>query len=94
MLRHCVLFSLPAGAEADADRLVAEILAMDGRIDGLVALTAGRHQGPRRGFDVALVADLDDADALARYDAHPVHAPVKALAAELCDGIAAVDFAR
>ena len=75
MLRHVVLFRWNEGTEpAHVDRVEAELRAMLDRLDMVRAWSLGRDAGLREGnADMALVVDMDDADAFRRYSADAGH---------------------
>ena len=75
VLRHVVLFRWNDGTEpAHVDRVEAELRAMLDRLDMVRAWTLGRDAGLREGnADMALVVDMDDADAFRRYSADAGH---------------------
>ena len=72
MINHVVMFKM-----ADPDEIgeaVERIGAMAGRIPTLNSIHVGRdiNRGPAA-FDVVLVTEHDDEDALKGYATHPVH---------------------
>jgi hypothetical protein len=75
VLRHVVLFRWNEGTEpAHVDRVEAELCAMLDRLDMVRTWSLGRDAGLREGnADMALVVDLDDADAFRRYSSDPDH---------------------
>jgi Stress responsive A/B Barrel Domain len=75
VLRHVVLFRWNEGTEpAHVDRVEAELRAMLDRLDMVRAWSLGRDAGLREGnADMALVVDMDDADAFRRYSADAGH---------------------
>lgn len=78
MIRHVVLWTLQA---PDAEGKAAAIEGMRERLEPLVGVIPGlRSLVVRRdigqvesNWDVALVSEHDDAEALAAYQAHPDH---------------------
>jgi hypothetical protein len=75
VLRHVVLFRWNEGTEpARVDRIEAELRAMLDRLEIVRAWSLGRDAGLREGnADMALVVDLDDADAFRAYSADAGH---------------------
>jgi hypothetical protein len=75
VLRHVVLFRWNEGTEpAHVDRIEAELRAMLARFEIVRAWSLGRDAGLREGnADMALVVDLDDADAFRAYSADAGH---------------------
>ena len=97
MLRHVVLFRWNEGTEpAHVDRVEAELRAMLGRLDLVRAWTLGRDAGLREGnADMALVVDMDDADAFRRYSADAGHQQIlNELILPACTRTGAQFFAR
>lgn len=101
MIRHIVLFRFrPEVDEATIAAMFAEVAALNGEIDGLIAVTAGRSESPERierGYHHVMVVDFADWAALARYQADPRHRATgaKFVAASIggIDGILVVDYA-
>lgn len=79
MIRHVVLFKLKDEAEGgdkatNAARIAGSLEALVGKIDGLLRLEVGRDVvGLPGAWDLALVADLEDEEALKNYQVHPLH---------------------
>jgi len=77
MIRHIVLirFRADVGEAAIAD-LFTELHEIEGKIDGLLAITSGRSESPEgieRGYLHGFVADFADWSALEAYQVHPDH---------------------
>lgn len=94
MVEHIVLFKMkPESTEAQKEELLRKLRGLEGKIDGIVSLSAGesftdRHQGYRIGLVVRFV----DKEALERYGPHPEHVPVKEYVAQVCEDVIAVDY--
>ncbi len=91
MVTHVVLFKF---AEAEHTNAVADKLrAMEGEVAGLDTITVGRdeNRGPRA-YDLCLITTHANAEALATYQADPLHGEVKAFIGEVSIGAAVVDF--
>ena len=73
MIRNVVLVSLKDGTDdAVLDRIVNAMLGL--QVPGLLNMSCGRDAGLREGnAHLALVVDLEDADAYRVYDADPEH---------------------
>ena len=71
MIRHCVFLRLRADVSADEKAGVyAGLVALVGRIDGLLSFAAGPNVSPEgkgRGYDDGFIMDLRDRAALERY---------------------------
>jgi hypothetical protein len=81
MIRHIVLLKLdatePAVQSAHARELTSRIEALAGVVPGLRNVRVDRDLGDvATHFDLALVAEHDDADALKIYQTHPAHVEV------------------
>lgn len=97
MIRHMVMWKLVEdGAEpvAALSESIAEALrGMAGRIPGLVNVQAFSNTLNLEGnWDLVLIADLEDTDALDRYQSHPVHVAVAQRIKAKATSRAAVDF--
>jgi hypothetical protein len=80
MIRHVVVFTW--SAEADADRRAATLEALRGlrsEVGGMTSLVVADDAGLSDGnADTVLVADFPDAEAFYRYAQDPVHLAVLA----------------
>lgn len=94
MVEHIVLFKMkPQSTQAEKEELVRRLRGLEGKIEGMVSLSAGesftnRHQG----YTIGLVVRFVDKEALARYGPHPEHVPVKAYVDQVCEDVIAVDY--
>jgi hypothetical protein len=97
MIRHIVLFTLASDDQqqraADAAALKQRLEGLVGQIPGLQSLTVKTDLGEVDGhFDIALVSDHDDNEALRGYQAHPAHVEAGAFVKTVVDKRAVVDF--
>lgn len=91
MIRHIVLFR--ANDKADIDEGVAQLRGMDGKIESLRSLEAGRNVvESERAYDFAIHTTFDDLDGLKEYAVHPVHQPVIEWMRARCSSIVAIDY--
>lgn len=96
-IRHIVLWKL-AAEDADTRALHAEqiadrLRALVGVVDDIQRLEVGPNVAyPATNWDLALVADFDDVEALERYQVHPAHQEVAAFVRSVVAERAAVDF--
>ncbi|KTS84236.1 stress responsive alpha-beta barrel domain-containing protein [Microbacterium testaceum] len=96
-IRHIVLWKLAAD-DADTRALHAEqieerLLALRDVIDEIEHLEIGRNVvSPQTNWDVALVSQFADADALERYQVHPAHQEVAAFVRSVVAERACVDY--
>ncbi|MGI6878700.1 Dabb family protein [Microbacterium sp. gxy059] len=95
MIRHIVLFQAADGTpQTTLDEAARRLEALVGVVPGLRSMSAGANGLDLEGnYDLALVADLDDAEALAGYAVHPAHVEVAELIGTFKTGRAAVDIA-
>jgi hypothetical protein len=64
----------PIATEEQKNRAIAEIASFQGRVPGLLEVNIGKNISPRgQGYETGGVMKFKDADALAKYAAHPVH---------------------
>lgn len=97
MIRHIVAFALAAD---DADTRAAQAAEAARRLEALVgvvptlrAMSAGANALELPGnWDLALVADFDDAAGLDAYQVHPAHEEVAAFIGGIRSDRVAVDF--
>jgi len=94
MVTHIVFFALKAeNKAANAREVKRQIEAMLGRIEGLIDLEVGINFSEKdRAMDMALIARLDDREALERYATHPVHREVIAFIKTVTDYTKVVDY--
>lgn len=96
-IRHIVLWKLAAD-DADTRALHAEQIAA--RLQGLVGVVAeiehlevGRNVAfPQSNWDVALVSEFADVEALERYQVHPAHQEVAAFVRSVVAERSSVDY--
>jgi len=76
-IRHVVSWRLAATDPAEkadhAARIAAALESLVGVIDEIRSLTVGADVAGGDNWDVVLIADFDDLDAVARYQVHPEH---------------------
>lgn len=93
MIRHIVLFKLLDGVTRDDPRAVSAFDALaklDDVIPELRFWQVGWNISDRDiAYDVALIADVDDAGALRRYVVHPDHQAVLPLLREVSTWVVA-----
>lgn len=97
-IRHIVSWKLAATDDAGRDAAFAtmqtELEALAGFMpDDILALQVGRNVAyPESNWDVVLVGDYPDLDALERYQVHPEHQRVVQIVRQLVSARSAVDF--
>jgi hypothetical protein len=96
-IRHIVLWKL-AAEDADTralhtEQIAERLLALPAVIDAIQRLEVGPNVAyPATNWDVALVAEFADAEALERYQVHPAHQEAAAFIRTLAAERAAVDY--
>ena len=78
MIRHVVVFTWSAAADAERRRTTLEALrSLEQQVGGMTSLVVADDAGPSEGnADTVLVADFPDAAAYARYAQDPLHLAV------------------
>jgi Stress responsive A/B Barrel Domain len=94
MIKHIVLFKFkPEAAESDIADLEKSLNALPDLINDIISFSCGRDLlHTERSYDLALVADLADLEALNRYQIHPDHQAVVAKVKRIASNIVAVDY--
>lgn len=96
-LRHVVAWKL-AAEDADtraehAREITARLNALVGVVPSVRALSVGPNAAyPDTNWDIAIVADFDDAAGLDAYQVHPAHQDVVVYVRSVVSDRAAVDF--
>jgi hypothetical protein len=96
-IRHIVLWKL-AAEDADtralhAEQIAERLLALRGVVDELQSIEVGRNVAyPATNWDVALVAEFADTDALERYQVHPAHQEAASFVRSVVAERAVVDY--
>lgn len=94
MIRHVVLFKFkPEVDQATRESFIAQLRRLKENVDFVRSVSVGVNFATApRACDVALIVELEDRAALAAYNDHPKHVPVKQLAGQLCDQLPLVDY--
>ncbi len=94
MLKHIVFIKFkPEAAEADIVDIEKSLNALPGLIKEILSFSCGRDViRSERSYDLALIADFDDLEALDRYQVHPDHQAVVAKIKLVAAGSVAVDY--
>lgn len=97
MIRHIVCWKLTATDAATKSEHAAEIKRLMEELPALIPGVRALEVGvnvlfPEVNWDVVLVADFDDAEALERYSVHPEHQRVGKYIGEVRSDRVAVDF--
>ena len=95
MVEHIVLFKTRADAtQEERERLVAGLLSLKGKIDGIEDATCGYNFSDRsQGYDVGFVVRFRDRASLEAYGPHPEHQKVVTqLVRPTTEGVIVVDY--
>jgi len=97
MIRHIVMFGVDAADDQDRNDKITEAAVrlekLVGVVPGLRTMTVGANGVDIEGnYDFALVADLDDAEALSVYATHPAHLEVSAFIGTFKNARASIDI--
>ncbi|WP_295791188.1 Dabb family protein [uncultured Microbacterium sp.] len=96
-IRHIVLWKLAAD-DADtralhAEQIAERLTALKDVIDEIQHIEVGRNvANPQSNWDVALVSEFADVDALERYQVHPAHQEVAAFVRTAVSERSSVDY--
>lgn len=94
-IRHVVSWQLTATDPAEKAESVESIRtalhSLVGVVDDIRSLKVGADVVGGANWDVVLIADFDDVDAVGRYQVHPAHQEVAALIRSLVANRSAVD---
>jgi hypothetical protein len=95
-IRHVVSWQLaatdPAEKAEQASRIAASLEALIGVVDEIRSLTVGTDVVGGANWDVVLIADFDDAEAIDRYQVNPDHQAAAAYIRTVVAQRSCVDF--
>ncbi len=95
-VRHVVSWQLassdPVTKAQHADTIVAGLGSLVGVVDDIRTLHAGTDIAGGDNWDVVLIADFDDLEAVGRYQVHPSHQEVAGFIRSVVAQRMAVDF--
>lgn len=95
-VRHVVSWQLiatdPAEKADNIEKIRQALRSLVGVVDDIRSLNVGADVVGGANWDVALVADFDDVDAVGRYQVHPAHQEVAAFIRSVVANRASVDF--
>jgi len=90
MIRHIVLIKFKPELDGAAiDQALASVVALKGKIDGIISVTTGTNNSPEgleKGFRHGFVVDFTDAAARDAYLPHPEHVKVGTGLVEAAEG--------
>ena len=97
MIRHIVLWKLGAD-DADtralhAEKIAADLMALRGVVPEILDITVAPNAAyAGQNWDIGLIADFADIEALERYQVHPQHQEIVAFVRSVVSDRASVDF--
>ena len=96
MVRHIVMWRLKDEAlgntkESNAQKMKADLEALNGRIPGMLSLEVGFNYNGGD-FDLALTSVHESREALAVYNDHPEHVVIKKFVGQVVSQRAACDY--
>lgn len=95
-IRHVVMWKLASAGGSEraehAARMKAGLESLPAAIPEILALEVGVSGQQDDDFDIVLVSDFADLDALQRYIDHPAHQEVAGYIRSVVAGRAAVDY--
>ena len=95
MVRHLVMFRLKDKPERqeNAQKLKEALEALEESIPEVKSIETGLNINEKStAYDLVLISDFDNEDALERYRLHPEHKKVLELISEINEDIAAIDY--
>ena len=95
MIKHIVFWKIKEDLDFEGvfEEMKIRVEDMNGKIPGLLKVELGRDfNRSEPAFDVALYSELENSDALAVYQDHPVHQLVKEFIGAVTADRAVVDY--
>lgn len=90
MIRHIVMWKFQEGTQAQADRFLNGLAALDGVIPEIRHMEI-RRSAAENGYDAVLIADFDSLQAVETYKNDPRHVAVASLCQAIRTDRAAID---
>ena len=91
MIRHIVMWKFRPGTEAEQERFLTGLAALQGVIPQLLKSQVARNVGPGN-YDAVLVSELESLETLEAYKNDPRHKAVSALCKSIREDRVAVDY--
>ena len=93
MIKHIVMFKLKDRNKKNIEKIVNALKTLEGNIDVLRSVEIGvNFTESERSYDIVLITEFDDCNALNAYGPHPSHLPVVEIVRSLCSGSVIVDY--
>ena len=91
MIRHIVMWKFRPGTEAEQERFLTGLAALQGVIPQLLKSQVARNVGPGN-YDAVLVSEFESLETLEAYKNDPRHKAVSALCKSIRVDRVAVDY--
>ncbi|MDD5931088.1 MAG: Dabb family protein [Oscillospiraceae bacterium] len=91
MIRHIVMWKFRPGTEAEQERFLTGLAALQGVIPQLLKSQVARNVGPGN-YDAVLVSEFESLETLEAYKNDPRHKAVSALCKSIREDRVAVDY--
>ena len=93
MIKHIVMFKLKDRNKENIEKIVGALKTLEGNIDVLRSVEIGvNFTESERSYDIVLITEFDDCNALNAYGPHPSHLPVVETERSLCSSSVVVDY--
>ena len=97
MVKHVLLFKLremnsPEKKMAIMKDIKSQLLALKDVVTAISKIDVGINQNPKENYDIALISEHKDWDALAEYRDHPAHQKVAKFIAEYREARSCADY--
>ena len=93
MIKHIVMFKLKNKNKKNIGKVVNALKTLEGNIDVLRYAEIGvNFTKSERSYDIVLITEFDNRDALDAYGPHPKHVPVVETVRSLCSRSVVVDY--
>ena len=93
MIKHIVMFKLKDKNKENIEKVVNALKTLEGNIDVLRSTEIGvNFAESERSYDIVLITEFDNRDALNVYGPHPKHVPVVETVRSLCSVSVVVDY--
>ena len=95
MVKHIVFWNIKTDLDVDGvyEEIKIRVEAMNGEIPGLIKVELGRDfNNSEIAFDIALYSEIENKEALAVYQDHPMHLHVKEFIGAVTSDRAVIDY--
>ena len=93
MVKHIVMFKLSEKTPENIERAVNSLRSLEGTIEVLKSIEVGiDFLESDRSYDIVLIAEFENREALEIYGEHENHLPVVKIMRSLCSNSGVVDY--